>query len=246
MLANPDKQANIINQWIHGITQFDFTLAHVPAYRHQGPDALSRRPITEEVYSGESDPEQWIDEIALLAQLQDTPEPQPRIDLQQDPPVQKDDTYLMDFMDPDPVKEEPKVSLAGRHASHQDKEEELTSILQYLVTQQDPQFHNSQALERFKHKASQYFMKGTHMYRQRTGSPPQVVIFNPKHCRGILWEMHEGNAHHGVWAVVKQIILRYHWPNIQEEVKQHIQSCHTCQLCSTKKKHQPITSSHPP
>ena len=246
MLTNPDKQANPLNLWIHGITQFDFTLVHVPAYRHQGPDALSRRPITEEEYSGESDPEQWIDEIALLTKLENPSNSPIPATLQQDPLVHKDDTYLMDFLDPDPVEEEPKVSLVGRQPRHQNKEEELTRILRYLVTQQDPELPNHQALERFKHKANQYFMQGTHMYRRREGSPPQVVIFNLKRRRGILWEMHEGNAHHGVWAVAKQIILRYHWPNIQEEVKQHIQSCHTCQLRSTKKMHQPITPSHPP
>jgi len=128
MIANPDRQANIINQWIHGITQFDFDLAHVPAYKHQGPDALSRRPITEEDYSGESDPEQWIDEIALMTQVQNPQDPSSPRPLQQDPLLHQDDTHFMDFLDPGT-----KVSLVGI-ASHQTEEDELRAILRYLVT----------------------------------------------------------------------------------------------------------------
>ncbi|KAI0323305.1 hypothetical protein GY45DRAFT_1211434, partial [Cubamyces sp. BRFM 1775] len=44
MLNNPDLQPNAtINRWIQGILLFDFELRHVPAERHKGPDALSRR-----------------------------------------------------------------------------------------------------------------------------------------------------------------------------------------------------------
>ena len=246
MLTNPDRQANIINQWIHGISQFDFTLVHVPAYRHQGPDALSRRPITEEDYSGESDPEQWIEDIALMTRMQNPSDSQPGTSLQQDPLSHQDDTHFMEFLDHDQLELIAKTSWATRIANQQAEEDELQAILRYLVTQKDPTFHNQQALDRFKQKARKYYLQGVHMYRHREGSPPQVVIFNLKRRRGILWEMHEGNAHHGIWAVAKQTILRYYWPNIQEKVKQHIQSCHTCQLRSTKKMHQPITTSHPP
>jgi transposase InsO family protein len=83
------------------------------------------------------------------------------------------------------------------------------------------------------------------MYRRQEGSPSRVVIFNKKRRRAILWEMHEENAHHGVWAVAKQTTLRYYWPNMQEDIKHHIRSCHTCQLRSTKKMHLPVTVSHP-
>jgi len=44
---------------------FTFELVHVPAERHQGPDALSRHPVA----NGEpieDDDDSWLDEIALL------------------------------------------------------------------------------------------------------------------------------------------------------------------------------------
>ena len=44
---------------------FTFELVHVPAERHKGPDALSRRPLGEgEVI--EEDNDSWLDNIALM------------------------------------------------------------------------------------------------------------------------------------------------------------------------------------
>ena len=244
MLEHPDVQASaVINRWIQAILQFDFTLVHVPAYKHKGPDALSRRPYTDQDYSDCSDSEQWVDEVALINQVQQNLPPQETYCLTQDPFAQRDDTYFMDFLDPQ--EPESKASWIGA-TDPQAAEDELSAILRYLVTKQDPQFKTKLALDRFKHKAGQFYMQGVHMYRRQNGSAPRVVIFNKERRRAILWEMHEEKGHHGVWAVAKQTTLRYYWPNIQEEIKQHVRSCHTCQLRSTKKMHQPITISHPP
>jgi hypothetical protein len=69
MLNEPDLQPNAaINRWIQGILMFDFTLIHVPATKHQGPDALSRRSLGEgEVV--EDDDDSWLDEIALFTRM---------------------------------------------------------------------------------------------------------------------------------------------------------------------------------
>lgn len=241
MLNNPDIQASaVINRWIQGVKQFDFELVHVPAHKHKGPDALSRRPFTHQDSSDESDPEEWVDRIALLTQHQ--PSKTSPLSLSNPIPYHHlDETYFMDFLDSET--DSPKISWVG--TKRRDPETELVNILRYLVTKQDPPIKSQRDLEKFKQTASQFYLQGIHMYRRRNGSPPQVVIFNPKRRREILWEMHEGNAHHGVWAVAQQTILRYYWPTIQHDLKRHIQSCHTCQLRSTKKMHIPITMSLP-
>ena len=47
MLDNPDLQPSaIVNCWISNIKRYDFELRHVPAQKHQGLDALSRRRFT--------------------------------------------------------------------------------------------------------------------------------------------------------------------------------------------------------
>ena len=52
---------------------FDFTLIHVPATKHVGPDALSRRPLGEgEIIEDEDD--DWLDEIALYVVISEKPQ----------------------------------------------------------------------------------------------------------------------------------------------------------------------------
>ena len=98
----------------------------------------------------------------------------------------------------------------------------------------------------FKKKATPFYLEQAHMYRHHPGYPPQVVVFPKDHRKEILEEMHEESGHHGVWAVEQQISLRYFWLEMNDQIKKHIRSCHTCQLRSTKKMHIPITISHPP
>lgn len=59
MLNEPDLQPNAtINRWIQGVLMFDFTLIHIPAQNHKGPDALSRREPSPEDTIYEED-EEW-------------------------------------------------------------------------------------------------------------------------------------------------------------------------------------------
>ena len=245
MLDHPDIQASaVINRWIQGILQYDFTLVHVPAYKHRGPDALSRRPFPDQDNSEGSDSDPWVDEIALFTQVQQNSDPSTKgTRSTQHPFPQWEDTQFMDFLNPQDT--DIKAAWVGA-TGPQSAEDELKTILRYLVTQKGPPFNTQQDLDKFKLKAAKFYLQGTHLYRQQKNSPPQVVIFSKKRRRAILWEMHEEKGHHGVWAVAQQTILRYYWPNIREDIKQHVRSCHTCQLRSTKKMHQPITVSHPP
>ena len=243
MLANPDIQASaVVNRWIQGVHQFDFELVHVPASKHKGPDALSRRPISQLDSLDESDPEQWVDNIALYTQAQPSQESPPLPYHFHSPTYPTfDNTSFMDFLHS--PRDENLASWVG--TVKPDPEQELHNILRYLVTQVTPSIKNKHNQERFLQKARQFYIHDTHLYRYHPPFPPQVVIFAKKRRRAILWEMHENNAHHGVWAVAKQTTLRYYWPYILNDIKHHIQSCHTCQLRSTKKMHIPITIAQP-
>ena len=69
MLNEPDLQPNAaINRWIQGILLFDFTLIHVPAAKHVGPDALSRRSLGEGE-TIEDDDDSWLDDMALFTTI---------------------------------------------------------------------------------------------------------------------------------------------------------------------------------
>ena len=242
MLEHPDIQASaLLNRWIQGIQLFDFQLVHVPACQHKGPDALSRRPRAEEDSPDESDPDAWVDNIALFAVIPSPQKPPTQLPLPSPFLPTFDDTHFMDFLPSHTSL--PRYSWIGIADRH-DPEQQLNDILRYLVSNKLPKLTNRRERVRFQNLASQFFLQGVHMYK-RHPTAPRVVIFNKKRRRAILWEMHEDNAHHGVWAVAKQTTLRYHWPYMLDDIKRHIQSCHTCQLRSTKKMHLPITISRP-
>ena len=276
MLRNADTQtAAVINRWIQGILQFDFDLVHVPAYKHRGPDALSRRrytPDDEDQEPYESDADEWIDSIALTMESipNDFYVPHPARDgrpsfLQPPPYPSLDDNTFTEpppypSLNDDTFTEPPPYSPNQDDPSHDTKtktaypasvgfkydDQDMIDILTYLVNGTTPNFTTAREENHFLNKARPFFLKEAHMYKQRPEKPPQVVIFPIKRRQEILWEMHEETAHHGVWAIEKQVTLRYFWPGMKDQIRHHIQSCHPCQLRSTKKMHIPITISHPP
>ena len=67
MPNEPDLHPNAsINRWIQGILLFDFELMHVPADKHKGPDALSRKDMGIGESIEEMD-DSWLDEIVLFS-----------------------------------------------------------------------------------------------------------------------------------------------------------------------------------
>ena len=241
MLKNPDIQPSAVqNRWIKGVKQFDFKLVHVPADRHKGPDGLSRRqPNTDEEDSHESEADSWIDNIALASRIYDKPSfPTTNPLFPEHPPY----PHLEDvtFMD------NPAIPSYAAAPTRQYSDEDLSTILRYLVTKQVPEFKTARQRKSFLNKAKPFYLQGTRLYRKRPGHSPQVVIFPENRRQEILWEMHENIAHHGVWAVEQNISLRYFWPGMKDQIKEYVRSCHNCQLRSTKKMHIPVTISHPP
>ena len=172
MLRNPDVQPSAVqNHWIKGIKQFDFKLVHVPADKHKGPNGLSRRrPNTDEEDSRADEADEWIDNIALASRI--CPRPLSPPTSKPDPlpppiPHLEDDTFLDDGVIP---------SYAAT-PSHQCSDQNLSTILWYLTTKKVPPFKTVKQKTLFLCKAKPFYLQGIHMYRQRPGHPPQVVIF---------------------------------------------------------------------
>lgn len=251
MLKNPDTLGTPLDRWVAGILQFDFKLVHVPAYRHKGPDALSRRRYaSNDEETPESDPEEWVDHAALTAQVD--PESQSSDSVSPLGPKKKSSPrtfleepqypYISDdvFQDP-PPRASQLAEVAPRYT-----DQDLVDVLIYLVKGVTPKLKSKKEWRQFQKKAEPFYLQEAHMYRSRPGKTSQVVIFTQKRRKEILWEMHEATGHHGVWAVQQQITLRYFWPGMKDQIQEHVRSCHTCQLRSTKKMHIPVTISHPP
>lgn len=227
MLNEPDLQPNAaINRWIQGILMFDFTLVHVAAEKHKGPDALSRRPL-EEGEEPQSDDDSWLDSIALLTFFPDKDIAPFDLDSDQSvtlPQIQKYPSY---------------------HASRQTQETLLQQIWHFLSTLESPQFPDPQSKRRFLAKATKFFIKDKRLFKRNQSKPPLLVILEPDKKVSILTQAHEKLGHRGVQVVYELIRHRFYWPHMHADVHHHVRSCHECQVRSLKRNEIPLRVSLP-
>jgi transposase InsO family protein len=227
MLNEPDLQPNAaMNRWIQGILLFDIKLIHVPATRFKGPDALSRRRLGEgEEVEEEND--SWLDDIALFSgKSQASFHP-----------------YLTFYTTLKETKEITSTSTSFVGLTNQDST--LHHIFKFLTTLQAPPFNSVTARKRFVKKTAQFFIRNGRMYKRMQGRPPLLVVLEPKLRLIILTKAHEELGHHGEYSTWELIRYRFFWPYLLADVRHHVQSCHECQIRSTKKMHIPVTVSTP-
>ena len=176
------------------------------------------------------------DALSRRGYQDDEPGPDP------DPDSWVDDIALMVY----PVKPPKPVTAWVRTITPlAEKEGELEQILRYLVTMKPPKFASAKELKSFQRKSYRFFVTESGMYRQVKDRPPQKVVFGDANRQELMEDLHEKAGHRGEWAVFEALRLRFYWPQMREDVKYHVASCHTCQVRSTKKMHLPINTSIP-
>ena len=224
MLNEPDLQPNAtMNRWIQGILLFDFQLVHVPATRHHGPDALSRREPTAEDLDEGVESDGWLDDVALIAT---TPSSLPI-----NPP------HHLPYS---------STLLPSLISTESTKDQTLRDIRHFLQTLETPEFPSIQARKRFIKRTLQFFLRADQMFKRRGSRPPAKVIFDADRRLEILTQAHENLGHRGVHGVFQTIQERFYWPYLHQDVVHHVRSCHECQIRSTKKIEIPLTISSPP
>jgi len=224
MLNHPDLQPNAaINRWIGGILLFDFTLVHVPASQHQGPDALSRRPRVE----GDTDPsdeeeeddQDWLKKSYHIKAVIDWTNPR-----------------IYNPRDGWPTRPVYSIRLTT---------EVLHQIHQFLTTLTLPLFASIKEKKRFIRQAKTYYVQDDKLWKTHSDHPPRQVILDADHRQHLLQQAHDELGHRGVYATAKTISLRFWWPTYFADVEEFVRTCHECQIRSTKKIHIPPTISTP-
>jgi hypothetical protein len=225
MLKSPDLQPNVTtNRWIQGIKLFDFELVHVPADKHRGPDALSRRPQSEED-SIEDHDDSWLDDIALLT----------FIPYRNFPPFPKlEETTQLGLIS----------GLTCLHTS-QSQQDTIQNIYNFHKHAEVPSFEKPQAQKRFLNKCGEFFLKQNRLYKKNGDKPPLLVITEPEHKHSILLHAHEKLGHRGIFAVTAVVKARFFWIKMRNDIYHHVKSCHECQIRSVKRLEIPLTISMP-
>ena len=203
---------------------FHFTLIHVPADKHKGPDALSRRETAEGEEGDEEENDEWLDDIALYSEAR-----------QQLGPLQ---AYLH------PTQKQVAI-LGPQELKRPQSEQVLHDIERFLRTLETPHMSTAQERQRFIKKATRYLLRANQLYKRNGSKPPLRVILDPKIRLKILTQAHDQLGHRGEYPVFHMLKERFYWPYMWNDVRQYIHSCHQCQIRSTRKTETPLMVSTP-
>ena len=208
----------------------DFQLVHVPGTKHVAPDALSRRQMGKEEEIIEDDDE-WLDNIALLT-TNAGPEKYQRYE-----PL----TCLSQITSSYSSEALPSYSFPATIRL----DESLKDIYRFLTTLEAPASSSIQEQKCFIKRATQFYVQDDQMWKRRAENTPLLVIMDHNKRILILHQAHEELGHKGEQATYDTVRERFYWPHLRMDVKHHVQSCHPCQIRSTKKMVLPPTISMP-
>ena len=247
MINNPTLHPNdAINRWISAILLFDFELVHVPAEKHTGADGLSRRPRGTEDPSPE-DPdelEDWIDfNAGFLLELSS-----PTSDYDASPPwslalssssahsviarPSSSSTPSSFVYNVDSELEIPRSNKAIR------RDGKLLIIRRFLDTLERPPDLTDEQFRLFIHQAMDYFVYGGKLFRKNRAGKSQLVP-PPSDRLCLIAYAHDNLGHKGIFATTRNLLIRFWWPHLNDDVRWYTRTCHECQVRQTEYFHIP-------
>lgn len=138
----------------------------------------------------------------------------------------------------------PRVVDIPRKPQAVDRDERLQVVRQYLVNQRRPDGFSDAQLRALISYASRFFVQNDSLWRRRPDGRHQKVIPPPKRL-ALIAEAHDNFGHKGVFAVRAQLIRRFWWPFLEDDVKWYVRTCHQCQVRQFKKVRIPPTVAMP-
>lgn len=237
MLNSPALHPNdAINRWISAILLFDFDLVHVPADKRTGADGLSRRPRASDDPNPEdlTELEEWIDTNAgLFIQITTPPS-----NFDPVPPLVLAVTSEPDLPSlPPSSRQSPEPSIP-RSAQALRREAKLATIREFLTTLKRPPDLNDRDYGQFIRQATDYFVQDQRLFRKARDGSVQLVPDPPDRLRLIEYA-HDSLGHKGIFATTRNLLLRFWWPDLNEDVRWFSKTCHQCQTRQTEYFHIP-------
>jgi hypothetical protein len=228
MLNNPDLQPNAtINRWIAAIKLFDFTLVHVPAAQHKGPDGLSRQlPADHEPTDTADAADRWIDEACGFSVAAADSRSSPRR-IQAPPTV---GIFNVEFPDNDVSEDShPAPALPPQDAKAHATDDRVSCVDSYLRDPLAPVPVEPGQLQGFLCYAHEFFLFDDRLWRRGSNGAHQLVIFDPRHRLSLLEQAHDSLGHKGKYATRRSLLLRFWWPHLDSDVSWFDDTCLECQ-----------------
>ena len=106
------------------------------------------------------------------------------------------------------------------------------NVHQYLQNEiLPPQVNDKQTLKKWQNFCKSYHLVNQVLYRKTKWSPFTKVIKKGETAPLIFLYHNDPLAGYlGTTKVMQKMKLQYFWPQMYEEIKEYIQSCHQCQI----------------
>jgi hypothetical protein len=107
-----------------------------------------------------------------------------------------------------------------------------------LETLERPPDLSDSEYRQFIRQASDYFLVDGKLFRKARDGSPRLVP-NPHYRLPLIQYVHDNLGHKGIFATSRNLLLRFWWPQLNEDVRWYIRTCHECQLRQTEYFHIP-------
>src|SRR6201747_2368209 len=239
MINNPDLQPNAtINRWIAGILLFQFKLVHVPADKHTGADGLSRRPPSSLDPPEADNHEDWLDHAyGFSMELLNSCTPK---EISANQPRSDTDQSLVSRVFVQALQPTDNKSHIPRSLKPQAKDKRILDFREFLISHVRPDGLSDSEFESFIGLATRFFVLDGTLWRRDPHGRHKLVVAEAKRYR-LIKEAHDDLGHKGAYTVRTQLLLRFWWPMLIDDVNWYLKTCHDCQIRQTAKIHIPPT-----
>ncbi len=111
-------------------------------------------------------------------------------------------------------------------------------VQDYLLDFHVPASMTEDQKRTFINYASSFFLLDDNLWKRDNGGEHKLVVPADRRYR-LLQIAHDELGHKGVYSVRTHLLKKYWWPQLLEDVKWFVKTCHMCQIRQTDKWHIP-------
>jgi len=193
-------------RWLAYTRLFDFDVRHIKGNKNSAADGLSRRGKGEDDET-DSDPDEYFE--SCLYNITAAPE-----------------LYLYDYYQVYKVAFNPK-----KYADDDD-----ITLGKYLATLQRPDGITDSQYQQLRCKAKNFLVRDGLLFKRarKRGILPRRVVGLPAERIQVIEQIHDEKGHLGQKVTYDQIVKRYQWRGIYNDVMEWVKTCDECQNCAKR------------
>ena len=109
------------------------------------------------------------------------------------------------------------------------RDNEIIQIRKFLEDPDKISHPNDKEFKQFIQSATKFFVNKNQLWRKDHHGKHKLVIPNVRRL-DLICQAHDDLGHKGIFTIRNRLLEHFWWPNLDQDVKWYIQTCHECQL----------------